>query len=170
MPPTDFRALKSARLLASDRIIRRRDANYRRELLIVTAMQMNLSRSWLAIGSLALCVASPAGAQENLDKNKTGAQLYASICADCHKSPQGLKPTGIFGLESFLREHYTADRESAAAIATYLKGLKPVASQRGRAAKRTTSQAPSVSTPSESNKPGPPSDIPRPPADIPARL
>jgi mono/diheme cytochrome c family protein len=108
--------------------------------------------------------------QENLDKNKTGAQLYASICADCHKSPQSLKPTGIFGLESFLREHYTADRESAAAIATYLNGLKkPVAPQRGRAAKRTTSQAPSVSTPSESNKPGPPSDILRPPADIPER-
>jgi mono/diheme cytochrome c family protein len=140
------------------------DAYYRRGLLIVTAMQMNLSRSWLAIGSLALCVASPAGAQENLDKNKTGAQLYASICADCHKSPQGLKPTGIFGLESFLREHYTADRESAAAIATYLKGLKPVASQRGRAAKRTTSQAkPSQPKPSDSaNKPRPPADIPRP--------
>jgi mono/diheme cytochrome c family protein len=135
----------------------------------MTPMQMNLSRSWLAIGSLALCIASSAGAQENLDKNKTGAQLYASICADCHKSPQSLKPTGIFGLESFLREHYTADRASAAAIATYLKGLKPVASQRGRAAKRTMSQAPFVSTPSESNKPGLPSDILRPPADIPER-
>ena len=78
----------------------------------------------LAIGSLALCVATSAGAQTNLGKNKTGAQLYASVCANCHKSPQSLKPTGIFGLESFLGEHYTADRESAAAIATYLNGLK----------------------------------------------
>jgi mono/diheme cytochrome c family protein len=133
-------------------------------------MQMNLNRSRLAIGSMALCVASSAGAQENLDKNKTGAQLYESICADCHKSPQSLKSLGISGLESFLREHYTADRASAAAIATYLQGLKkPVASQRDRAAKRTMSEAPSVSTPSESNKPGPPSDILRPPADIPER-
>ena len=121
----------------------------------------------LAISCLTLCVVSSVGAQENLGRGKTAAQLYASDCAVCHKSPQSVsKATGIFGLESFLREHYTTSRESAAAIATYLKGLKPVASQRGRAAKRTTSQAPSVSTLSESNKPGPPSDILRPPADI----
>ena len=132
--------------------------------MIVTAMQMNLSRSWLTIGSLALCVASSAGAQENLDKNKTGAQLYASICADCHKSPQSLKPSGIFGLESFLREHYTADRESAAAIATYLNGLKQPEPPRRRAAKSTSGAKPSQPKPSEStaNKPRPPADIPRP--------
>ena len=126
----------------------------------------------LAISCLTLCVVSSVGAQENLGRGKTAAQLYASDCAVCHKTPQSVsKATGIFGLESFLREHYTTSRESAAAIATYLKGLdKPVATQRGRAVKRTTSRAPSVSTPSESNKPGPPSDIPRPPADIPARL
>ena len=145
----------------------RRRCGLSRGLLIVTATQMNLSRSWLAIGSLALCLASSAGAQENLERGKTAAQLYASNCAVCHKSPPSVSNTpGIFALESFLREHYTTSGESAAAIATYLKGLKPVASQRGRAAKRTTSQAPSVSTPSESNKPGPPSDILRPPADI----
>jgi mono/diheme cytochrome c family protein len=121
----------------------------------------------LAVGSLALCVTS-SGAQESLEKGKTAAQLYASNCAGCHKSPQSVtKASGIFGLENFLREHYTTSGESAAAIATYLKGLKSVASQRGRAAKRTTSQAkPSVSTPSESKKPEPPSDILRPPADI----
>ncbi|MGE5163860.1 MAG: hypothetical protein ACM3IH_07520, partial [Sphingobacteriales bacterium] len=74
-----------------------------------------------------------------MGQNKTGAQLYASVCADCHKSPQRLKPGGIFGLESLLREHYTADRQSAAAIAAYLNGLKkPLAeSPRGRTAKRT---------------------------------
>ncbi len=130
----------------------------------MTTMQMNLSRSWLAIGSLALCVASSAGAQENLDKNKTGAQLYASICADCHKSPQSLKPPGIFGHESFLREHYTADRESAAAIASYLNGLKKPEPPRRRAAKSTSQVKPSQPKPSEStaNKPKPPADIPRP--------
>jgi mono/diheme cytochrome c family protein len=118
----------------------------------------------LAFGSLALCIASSAGAQENLDKNKTGAQLYASICADCHKLPQSLKPPGIFGLESFLREHYTADRESAAAIATYLNGLKKPESPRRRAVKSTSQAKPSQPKPSEStaNKPRPPADIPRP--------
>jgi mono/diheme cytochrome c family protein len=133
--------------------------------LIVTAMQMNLSRSWLAIGSLALCVASSAGAQESLEKGKTGAQLYASICADCHKSPQSVTTApGIFGLESFLREHYTANRESAAAIATYLNGLKKPEPPRRRADKRTSQAKPTQPKPSEStaNKPRPPADIPRP--------
>ncbi len=122
----------------------------------------------LTIGYLALCI--KADAQENLEKGKTAAQLYAADCAGCHKSPQSVSNApGIFGLESFLREHYTTSGETAAAIATYLKGLKkPVAPQRGRAAKRTMSQVPSVSTPSD-NKPGPPSDILRPPADIPER-
>src|SRR5512143_4005765 len=124
-------------------------------------MQMNLSRSWLAIGSLALCLASSAGAQENLGKNKTGAQLYASICVDCHKSPQSLKPTGIFGLESFLREHYTADRQSAAAIAAYLNGLKKslAESPRGRTAKRTNQAKPAEPSKSTANKPRPPADL-----------
>jgi mono/diheme cytochrome c family protein len=124
---------------------------------------MQLSRR-LAIGSLALCLASSVGAQENLDKNKTGAQLYASICADCHKSPQSLKPTGIFGVESFLREHYTADRESAAAIATYLNGLKKPEPPRRRGDKRTSQPKPSQPQPSEStaDKPRPPADISRP--------
>lgn len=77
--------------------------------------------SGLAIGVLALVFAGSAGAQENLDQGKTPAQLFASDCAICHKSPQGLaKSGGLFGVESFLREHYTASRESAAAIAGYL--------------------------------------------------
>ena len=81
-----------------------------------------LSGIRLTVSSLALCLASSAGAQVNLGRGKTGAQLYASNCAACHKSPQSVsKATGIFGLESFLREHYTTSGESAAAIATYLK-------------------------------------------------
>ena len=61
-------------------------------------------------------------AQENLDANKTPAQLFASDCVICHKSTRGLtRAGGVFGLESFLREHYTASRESAAAIARYLR-------------------------------------------------
>ena len=78
----------------------------------------------LAAGLLALALAAPAAAQENLDSGKTGAQLYAADCAICHKSAQALKKSGgIFGLSSFLREHYTASRESAAAIASYLDSV-----------------------------------------------
>jgi hypothetical protein len=82
------------------------------------------------LGVCALCIAGTAGAQENLDLGKSPAQLYASDCAICHKSPQGLaKSGGLFGVESFLRSHYTASRESAAAIAKYVEaaGSAPAA-------------------------------------------
>ena len=58
----------------------------------------------LGFGFLALAFASAAAAQGNLDQGKTGAQLYASACATCHKSPPSLSKTRwFFRLESFLR-------------------------------------------------------------------
>lgn len=82
----------------------------------------------LATGAWALVLAGAGAgvAQENLDQGKSGAQLYAADCAICHKAPQKLdlgRAGGLFGLDSFLREHYTASRESAAAISAYLKGI-----------------------------------------------
>ena len=88
----------------------------------------------LMIGVWALCLASGAGAQENLDRGKSPAQLFASDCSVCHKSPQGLLKSGGSGLDSFLREHYTASRETASAIASYLRSMD---SGPGRASKRT---------------------------------
>jgi hypothetical protein len=80
----------------------------------------------LIFTGLALVLAQTAGAQENLDHGKTPAQLFASDCSICHKSPQGLaKSGGLFGVEGFLRQHYTASRESAAAIAKYLEASGP---------------------------------------------
>jgi cytochrome c553 len=65
----------------------------------------------LGFGFLALAFVTAAGAQGNLDQGKTAAQLYASACATCHKSPQSVSKTNrFFGLESFLREHYTSSR------------------------------------------------------------
>jgi len=93
-----------------------------------------------ALFVLALAVGARVQAQENFDAGKTGAQLYASDCAICHKSPQGLnKSGGLLGLSSFLREHYTASKESAAAIAAYLDtvGSPPASAKRAGAAKRT---------------------------------
>jgi len=73
---------------------------------------------------LALFMAVPALAQENLDAGKSPAQLYAQDCAICHKTPHGLsKAGGRWSLQNFLREHYTASRESAAAIAAYLTAI-----------------------------------------------
>ena len=89
------------------------------------------------VGSLA---AAPAGAQENLDSGKSGAQLFASNCALCHKSAQALRKSGgVLGLSGFLREHYTSSRESAVIIATYLEslGTPPAPGKRTGATKRT---------------------------------
>lgn len=73
----------------------------------------------------ALAFAAPAWAQENLDQGKSAQQLFASDCAICHKTPQGLaaKSGGMFGLDGFLREHYTASRETAAVLAKYLQSV-----------------------------------------------
>src|SRR5476651_2337509 len=76
---------------------------------------------WLAIGALAAGFVGGVRAQENLDQGKSGAQLFASDCAICHKTTAGLSRGRVLGLDSFLREHYTASRESAAAIANYIQ-------------------------------------------------
>jgi hypothetical protein len=88
----------------------------------------------LALGAWALAAVGAAKAQENLDQGKSAAQLFASDCAICHKTTAGLSRGRVLGLDSFLREHYTASRESAAAIAAYInatdKGPPPAAPAR----------------------------------------
>jgi hypothetical protein len=65
-------------------------------------------------------------AQEDLNRGKTPAQLFASDCADCHRDPRALsRRENADALASFLRVHYTASRESATAIAAYLASLGP---------------------------------------------
>jgi hypothetical protein len=100
-----------------------------------------------------------------LDQGKTGAQLYASACSTCHKSAQSVSKTKwFFGLENFLREHYTSSSESAAILAAYLKGQEKVSAdaQRDRGSRHMSQVKPSEPTPS-----GIEEDIPRPPAEIP---
>ena len=129
----------------------------------------------LGLGLLAFAFAGSAAAQGNLDQGKTAAQLYASACATCHKSPPSLSSTSLsntslsntrwfFGLESFLREHYTSSRESAAILAAYLKEQEKALadSQHGRLARRTGQTRRDESRTSEFGE-----AIPRPPADIP---
>ena len=102
----------------------------------------------LGAAVLALFIAGQAAAQEDLDSGKTPAQLYASNCAICHKTPQGLsKAGGPFGLQGFLREHYTASRQAAAAIAAYVDAVDRGAPQVERGPKR-------AAKPKEAGKPG----------------
>jgi hypothetical protein len=61
------------------------------------------------------------------------------------------KAKGIFGLESFLRGHYTPSSQSAATIAAYLNGLEKqsVGSVRARGAKHTSRTNAAKPSPSE---------------------
>jgi len=60
----------------------------------------------------------------SIDAGKNGEQLFKANCTECHKTPAGLsRPGGILGVQSFLRSHYTASRESAAMIAAYLDAV-----------------------------------------------
>ncbi|MGB9410619.1 MAG: hypothetical protein WCB26_05295, partial [Pseudolabrys sp.] len=79
----------------------------------------------LAVVISAAAAVNGAEAQETLGRGKTPAQTFASDCAVCHKSPQGLakSASGLIGVEGFLREHYTSSRESAAALASYLRSV-----------------------------------------------
>jgi hypothetical protein len=65
-------------------------------------------------------VAIPAWA-ENLDAGKSGSQIFAGTCAECHKSPRGLlKKVHAAALPGFLREHYTTGGQMASVLSAYL--------------------------------------------------
>jgi hypothetical protein len=110
----------------------------------VEAMKLLTRGIGLAAGVWALglmgsaILAGGAWAQENLDQGKSGAQLFASDCAICHKTSAGLSKGHVLGLEGFLQQHYTASRESAAAIAAYVNATDkgPAAPAPTRAAKK----------------------------------
>lgn len=110
-----------------------------------------LDRALQAVGLMALLGALPAGAQENLYGNKTPAQIFATDCAICHKTAQGLsKAGGAFGtgLEGFLREHYTASKETAAVLAKYVQSMDTGPAAPEKPTKRTASK-PTAKKPSE---------------------
>ena len=108
----------------------------------------------LAIGVMALLVSGAAGAQENLDHGKTPAQLFAANCAVCHKSPQGLVRPGASGLDTFLRQHYSASRETAAVLAGYLQSAGPAKKNaKGEERPKGAEKKPKTARPGET-KPG----------------
>jgi hypothetical protein len=80
----------------------------------------------------------PAAAGTSRGENfsaKPAPQLFATDCTGggCHKGPQGLgKNYGQFGLTTFLREHYTNSRQSAAALAEYLLRSQAATETRNR--------------------------------------
>ena len=77
----------------------------------------------LGIGGRAAMIPAMARAQTNIDQGKPPSEIFANDCAVCHKTTRGLaNGKNSFMLSGFLREHYTASREQAAALAAYVLG------------------------------------------------
>ncbi|HVX77037.1 MAG TPA: hypothetical protein VHB49_12970 [Bradyrhizobium sp.] len=122
------------------------------------------------------CTGALEGAQaQNLEAGKSPAQIFASTCTACHKSPRGLLRTVPPGsLQGFLREHYTTSPDMASVLSSYLisngaadtrspgpagqgpEGRKP--SHRQRLGKRAK---PSAEKPGAEQRPGEGADKPR---------
>src|SRR6201987_547849 len=74
---------------------------------------------WVMAG--AVVFAGPTLSQTNIDQGKPASELFANYCAVCHKSARGLaNGRSSLTLSLFLREHYAASREQAAALAAYV--------------------------------------------------
>jgi mono/diheme cytochrome c family protein len=91
----------------------------------------------------ALGMAADARAQENLDRDKSGAKLFAASCVQCHKSARGLaKGRMSFTLSYYLRQHYTSSSASADTLTAYLQSVDtPPAKAKRAAGKTQTSKA-----------------------------
>jgi hypothetical protein len=118
----------------------------------------------LTTSSLALCVASSAGAQGNLDQGAKPPPNFMHPTARpvTNRWQASGTPNRFSSSKASLSQHYTSNRESAANLAAYLKGQErlSVESQRRRGA--MSEVRPPEPAPSASEE-----DIIRPPADIP---
>ncbi len=108
---------------------------------------------WLLAGLAIAVFPAVARAQVNIDQGISPAEIYASDCATCHKSPRGLAVgKNSSTLSSFLREHYTASREQAAALAAYVLGAggnepAPVAARQKPKSERAKAGEPKAGEP-----------------------
>jgi mono/diheme cytochrome c family protein len=79
----------------------------------------------------ALALTAGTGFAQDFTAGKTPAQLFASDCSACHRSPDGLgKKYNAGSLTGFLRAHYTTKQETAGSLAKYVLGfatMRPVA-------------------------------------------
>ena len=78
----------------------------------------------IGVASVVAVVVSSGGptrGQTNIDQGKPASELFANYCAVCHKSTRGLaNGRNSLTLSLFLREHYAASRDQAAALAAYV--------------------------------------------------
>jgi hypothetical protein len=120
-------------------------------------------------GFAAACAIAPARA-EDLTAGKTPAQLFRSDCGECHRSPSSLvKERGnVSVVAAFLREHYTTNTESAAALAAYVSGLaSPGGPARSRSERRRSEgDTPQLDDAGGRRRARDDGDVPRPPREV----
>jgi hypothetical protein len=78
----------------------------------------------VALFVVLVTAATPARAQENLDRDKSGSKLFAASCRQCHKSARGLAKGRLsFTLSYYLRQHYTSSAQTAQVLTAYLQSV-----------------------------------------------
>jgi len=114
----------------------------------------------VAIMISAIMISPQASAQaQNIDQDKSAAKLFASSCADCHRSARGLaKGRFSITLWYYLQQHYTSSSATARTLTAYLQSVDtPPRSKSGKSQPQATKSA-ATST-----------SAVRPPAPIPGR-
>ena len=114
----------------------------------------------VAIMISAIMISPQASAQaQNLDQDKSAAKLFATTCANCHRSARGLaKGRFSITLWYYLQQHYTSSSATARTLTAYLQSVDtPPRSKSGKSQPQATKSA-ATST-----------SAVRPPAPIPGR-
>jgi hypothetical protein len=83
-----------------------------REIIVSRIRRLS---AWVMAISAAVQLAPAVG--QNLDAGKSASQIFAEVCANCHRSARELRSNAG---ASFLREHYTTGSEMASTMAAYL--------------------------------------------------
>jgi hypothetical protein len=138
----------------------------------------------LLLGVFAMLTAAPLRAQD-LDSGKSGARLFATNCAMCHRTPGGLATrTNRISLFYFLRQHYTSSQASAIELVGYLLAASSTPARAKRKSTTAAEQQPTASpsrAPSTAGAgrratrkrstigPGQSAAPPRPSSDVPSR-
>ena len=92
----------------------------------------------------AIVISPQANAQvQNLDQDKTAAKLFATTCANCHRSARGLaKGRFSITLWYYLQQHYTSSSATARTLTAYLQSLDtPPRSKTGKSQPQPTKSA-----------------------------
>jgi hypothetical protein len=85
---------------------------------------------------------------QNLDQDKSGPQLFAATCAECHRSPRGLaKDKFSWTLSYFLRQHYTSNASSAQVLTAYLQSVEAPRAKQQPATRKSSPPGTNVSQP-----------------------